>query len=97
MEPAGEITRPDDKGRTLRVAGLCLLAVGIQFTYGIARLFDFATMASLLKTSLSIVIVVVGTGVFVGVAIVLGSLLHDWLYGRTPRAQQPEDDPSVLA
>jgi putative peptidoglycan lipid II flippase len=71
-----------------------LAAFGV--TYGIAQLFDFSTMASALMTSLSVVIVIVGTAVFVGVAILLGSLLHDWLYGRSPKAPDSED-PSVPA
>ena len=71
------------------IGGLATFGV----TYGIAQLFDLETMASALKTSLSVVIVIVGTAVFVGVAIALGSLLHDWLYGRTESEPGPEPEP----
>ena len=62
-------------------------------TYGIAQLFDFDAMASALKTALSVVIVIVGTAVFVGVAILIGSLLHDWLFGSAERSSQPAAGP----
>jgi len=71
------------------IGGLATFGV----TYGIAQLFDLETMASALKTSLSVVIVIVGTAVFVGVAIALGSLLHDWLHGRTESEPGPEPEP----
>ena len=68
-------------------------------TYGIAQLFDFAAMASAVKTALSVVIVIVGTAAFVGVAIVIGSILHDWLSGRAESSNQPamEPEPEVEA
>lgn len=37
MAVTREITRADEERRTARVVGLCILAIGIQFTYGIAR------------------------------------------------------------
>ncbi len=60
---------------------------------GLASLFDFAATSSLLATSLSVLIVLVGTAVFVAVAILLGSLLHDWLFRRTA-TEQPTDEPT---
>jgi putative peptidoglycan lipid II flippase len=50
--------------------------------YGISQLFDFSTMGSALDTIVSAGIVLAGSAAFVAVAVVLGSLLHDWLFGR---------------
>ena len=52
-------------------------------------LFAFDEMASLPKTLVSILIVVVGTVVFAAVALGLGSLLHDWLM----KPQRDSEDP----
>ncbi len=49
---------------------------------GLAAVLDFTTTSSILATALSVLIVLVGTAIFLAVAIALGSLLHDWLYGR---------------
>lgn len=60
------------------------LAVGGSFAafgiaYGIERLLDFSTMGSLVTTVVSAATVLLGTAAFVGVAILLGTLLHNWL------------------
>jgi putative peptidoglycan lipid II flippase len=60
------------------IGGLAAFAVA----YGLGELFDFAAMQSIVATAVSVAIVLLGTGVFVAVAVLLGSLLHDWLYGR---------------
>lgn len=70
-------------------------------TYGLASLVDFTTMGSLLATVTSAALIAVGTVVFLGVAVLLGSLLHDWLFGRTSQepipAAQPEPDETATA
>jgi putative peptidoglycan lipid II flippase len=68
------------------IAGLATFGV----TYGIGQLVDFSTMGSLMTTLVSAVTVLLGTAVFIGVAILLGALLHDWLKSRRPAVTDEE-------
>lgn len=72
-----------------------LAVIGGLAAFGAASalitLFDFTTTSSVFVTALSVLIVLVGTAVFVAVAILLGSLLHDWLLRRTAPEQQAEE------
>ena len=52
--------------------------------YGIERIVDIGSMGSASTTVVSVATVVLGTTAFVGVAIVVGGLLYNWLYGRGP-------------
>lgn len=60
------------------IAGLAAFGVA----YGIGQLVDFSTMGSLMTTLVSAATVLLGTAVFIGVAILLGTLLHNWLMSR---------------
>ena len=59
-------------------------------TYGIAEVVDIASMGSLTTTVVSVATVILATATFVGVAVVVGGLLHDWLMGAPP---EPDDAP----
>jgi peptidoglycan biosynthesis protein MviN/MurJ (putative lipid II flippase) len=58
--------------------------------YGISQLVDFGTIGSALTTVVSVGIVLIGTAVFVAVALLLGSLLHDWLLPKPAEDTDPE-------
>ncbi len=81
-----------------RAVPLAVIGGGAAFAvaYGIDGLFAFDEMASLSKTLVSILIVVVGTIVFAAVAVGLGSLLHDWMMrpSRASAAPMPTTEDS---
>jgi putative peptidoglycan lipid II flippase len=86
-----------DAGRAVPLAAIGGFAA-FGAAYGIGQLVDFASMGSALTTIVSIGIVLVGTAVFVAVALALGALLYDWLFA-TPRDRGPveaADDPAEL-
>jgi len=78
-----------------RAVPLAVIGGGAAFaaSYGLGELFTFDGMAALPKTLVSVLLVVVGSVVFAGVAIGLGSLLHSWL--AKPRSRpSPEPVPA---
>ncbi len=75
-------------GRAVPLAAIGgLAAFGVS--WGIAELLDITAMASALRTTVSIVIVLIGTAVFTGVAVLIGALLHDLLYGKRTKETEP--------
>jgi putative peptidoglycan lipid II flippase len=67
---------------TGRAVPLAVLAGFAAFgaAYGLASLIDLTTAGSTITTLISAGIVLAGTAVFAGVALVLGSLLYHWLF-----------------
>ena len=61
--------------------------------YGVARLVDYAEMASVVKTLVSAGVVLAGTAVFAGVALLIGSLLYDWLFGKARGESDIDPEP----
>ncbi len=82
-----------ETGRAVPLATLGgFAAFGIG--YGASQLLDFATMGSVVTTAVSLLVVVVGTLVFAGVVLLLGSVLYDWLYGRSRTSQATDSGAS---
>lgn len=57
-------------------------AAAYGVAYGIGRLIDVSAMGSATTTVVSVATVVLGTTAFVGVAVVVGGLLFDWVDGK---------------
>jgi putative peptidoglycan lipid II flippase len=76
-----------------RAVPLAVFGGGAAFgvSYALGELFTFDGMAALPKTLVSVLVVAVGSIVFVGVAIGLGSLLYGWL--AKPRSR-PSPEPT---
>ncbi|MCP4968344.1 MAG: murein biosynthesis integral membrane protein MurJ [bacterium] len=76
-------------GRAIPLAILAgFAAFGV--TYGIGKVVDFSALGSLVTTLVSVMSVLLGTVVFVGVAVLLGAFLHDWLMSRYQRPSAEE-------
>ena len=69
------------------IAGFAAFGV----TYGVGQLVDFNALGSLVTTLVAAATVLLGTAAFVGVAIVVGTLLHDWLM--SPRKRPADEVP----
>jgi putative peptidoglycan lipid II flippase len=77
--------------------GVPLAVIGGLAAFGVAYwlggLFDFTAMSSIVVTAVAGSIVLIGTAVFLLVAVLLGSLFHDWLYGRSNNEATPVEQP----
>jgi putative peptidoglycan lipid II flippase len=71
-----------EAGRAVPLATIGAFAA-FSAAYGLSQLVDFATMGSAFNTVVSLGIILVGTAVFLAVAVLLGSTLFDWLFGHS--------------
>jgi peptidoglycan biosynthesis protein MviN/MurJ (putative lipid II flippase) len=71
-------------GETGRVIPLAVLGgfAAYLVSFAVAEIVDVSRLGSLPTTVISVATVVLGTATFVGVAIVLGGVMYDWLTRR---------------